>query len=51
MKDKFIVAMVGIGAVTAIVCTCIVCGINGTIVAGGIGIIGTITGYVFGKVK
>jgi len=51
MKDKMIVAIVGILSISAIVCTCVLSGIDGTLVAGGVGVIGTITGYVFGKVK
>lgn len=46
-----VVAITGILAVTTIVCVCILTGINGTVVASGTGIIGTIMGYVFGKVK
>ena len=48
MKDKTIVALFGIGAITAIVITCAYKNIDGTIIAGGRGIIGTIIGYCFG---
>lgn len=49
MKGKFIVALVGIIAVTSIVTVCIFNGIDGYIVASGIGAIGTLVGYCFGK--
>lgn len=49
MKDKAIVAVVGIASVTAIGCVCIATGQDGAIVGTVTGIIGTIIGYVFGK--
>jgi len=51
LKDKTVVAIVGIGGITTIVVACIFNNIDGTIIASGCGIIGTIVGYVFGKVK
>ena len=51
MEDRMIVAIVGIIGIVAIIVACIFNGINGTIIAGGCGLIGTIVGYVFGKVK
>jgi len=50
LKDKNIVAIVGIGGITTIVTACIFNNIDGTIIASGCGIIGTIVGYCFGKV-
>jgi len=51
MEDKHIVAVAGILSIAGIVVACIFNGLNGTIIAGGCGIIGTIVGYCFGKVK
>lgn len=49
MQGKFIVAIVGLVSIASIVVACIVRGIDGTVVAGGVGVIGTICGYCFGK--
>jgi len=49
MEDKHIVAVVGIGAVTAIGCTCIAMGQDGVLVGTLCTLIGTIIGFVFGK--
>lgn len=49
MKGKFIVAIAAIIGVTSIVTACVFNGIDGVIAASGVGVIGTITGYAFGK--
>lgn len=51
MESRFVVALFGIGCITTIVVTCVVKGIDGTIVAGGCAAIGTIVGYCFNKMK
>jgi len=49
--SKYHIALAGIFAITTIVCCCIIKGIDGTIIAGGCGIVGTIVGYCFAKEK
>ena len=49
MKDKFIIALVGIVCITAIVVTCVAKGIDGVVIASGCGLIGTLVGYCFGQ--
>lgn len=49
MKPKFIVAIVGIATIGAIIVACILKGIDGTVVAAGCGMIGSIVGFAFGK--
>jgi len=51
MEDKFKVAIFGIGSVSAIVITCIFNGVDGIVVGAGVGIIGSIVGYCFGRKK
>ena len=51
MQDRTIVAIFGISTIGAIIIACVYKNIDGTIIAGGCGIIGTIVGYCFGKVK
>ena len=51
MKDKFIVALIGVICITSITIACIVTGIDGVIVGSAIGAIGTIIGGIFGYLK
>ena len=51
MEDKAIVAIVGIGAITAVGCVCVAKGMDGALVGTVCTLIGTIIGYVFGVTK
>lgn len=52
MKDKYVVACVGMICATSIVTvTVAVCKIDGALVGSALAVIGTIVGYVFGKSK
>lgn len=44
-------SIVAIGAIAAIVITCIVMGVNGWIVFTGLSMISGLGGYIYGKVK
>jgi hypothetical protein len=48
MPNKTIVA---IGAIAAIIITCIICGVNGWIVFTGCSLIAGLGGYIYGRVK
>lgn len=49
MEDKHIVAVTGLLCVTAIGCVCVAMGMDGALVGTLCTLVGTITGYVFGK--
>lgn len=48
MKDKMIVAMVGIVSIAMIETACIIRGIDGAIAIAVVGVIASIVGYAFG---
>lgn len=49
--NKFHIALTGILCIAGIVVACIIKGIDGTIIASGCAIIGTLVGYCFKEVK
>ena len=51
MEDKTILACVAIGAISVLEGIAMVCGIDGTTLAGAIGIIAGLGGYVAGRIQ
>jgi hypothetical protein len=50
-KEEAIVCSIAVCCLTAISVTALLRGIDGTIIAGISGVIGTIIGYIFGKTR